>query len=164
MAKYEEFAEEFKIITGHHMKLNSLANRIIAEKIGYLLYRKNINSSYTDFSWHLHGVLSWDLWYDIINFWNPKSILLPPKRVETLMKIKKDFNEAGITKYFDKSDNLELITTVLYCAEKQEDLSEHNNNLIKKVSLLKHKFGESDIKNAINVIAKIKWRFKRAIN
>ena len=80
------------------------------------------------------------------------------------MKIKKDFNEAGITKYFDKSDNLELITTVLYCAEKQEDLSEHNNNLIKKVSLLKHKFGESDIKNAINVIAKIKWRFKRAIN
>ena len=56
MSRYEEFAHEFKIVMGRPMETGSLDDRITIQKVAYLLFRKGASSTYSDFSWYLHGL------------------------------------------------------------------------------------------------------------
>ena len=130
ISRYKEFAQEFRIITGRSMETGSLSDRIIIQKIAYLLFRKGASSNYTDFSWYLHGVFSWDLWHDIIGSWNTSPGTVSDERTGLLNRTREEFERAGLTDYFSDSDDLELITTILRCAEKQGDLREDNPSLV----------------------------------
>jgi uncharacterized protein YwgA len=158
VSKYGIFVSEFKAITGHDMETNTLDKRIICQKIAYLLNKKGLASSYTNFFWYLHGVFSWDLWNDTLTSADiPESITL--ERSDILNQIKNEFSNANLASYFDDHDKLELVTTILYCAQKQEDLRDDNTNLITMVLSRKSKFNEAEIKTAINLLRNIQWVF-----
>ncbi|MGI0141245.1 MAG: hypothetical protein ACREBF_01160 [Candidatus Micrarchaeales archaeon] len=156
---YGEFAQKFQIIVGHAMETGTLEKRIIIQKIAYLLYRKGVNFEYTDFSWYLHGIFSWNLWYDIIHFWDPAPQLLSTEQVASVNNVLEDFKKANLTTYFTTSNDLELITTILYRAKSQSDLNSENTSLINEVIALKGKFSQEQIKIAIDKIKLIEWNF-----
>jgi uncharacterized protein YwgA len=160
LTRYGEFAQEFEIIVGRPMETGTLEDRIIIQKIAYLLYRMiGADFSYKDFSWYLHGIFSWDLWYDVIHLWNPTQESLQPEKIEMLDTIKEKFNDSGLNFYFKTANNLELITTTLYCAKEKTDLNDTNSDLIAKVMRLKSKFKEEEVINAIEAIKNIDWNF-----
>ncbi len=159
VSRYEEFAEEFRVITGKPMETGSLSDRITIQKIAYLLFRKRSSAIYTDFSWYLHGVFSWDLWRDIINSWDVSPKAIPHNRRIELNAIRMEFERAGLSKYFHDSSDLELVTTILRCATKQADLRENNSDLIMRVMDLKSKFSEKRIRTAIGPLKNVNWKF-----
>ena len=160
MSRYDELAQEFEIITGRAMETGTLEKRIIIQKIAYLLFRKGAESNYTDFSWYLHGVFSWDLWYDVIHKWDVLPQSLPDEKTALLNTISQVFRRAGLDSYFDTADNLELITTILYCVQQgREDIREDNSVLINNVIALKRKFTQEGIKDAILKIGLVSWNF-----
>lgn len=167
MSDYEDFGQEFKIVTDREMEVSSLNERIIIQKIAYLLFSMiGKNFQYNEFTWYLHGVFCWDLWRDVLNQGTPSSALahLDTPILTNLSYIKKDFVDSGLTNYFSNADDLELITTVLYCAKErrgQDELYEDNSDLISYVISLKNKFDEKRVREAITTIKKIKWNFSK---
>ena len=163
MSKYEEFGQEFQNLTDSKMKTGTLGNRIMAQKIAYILFMLiGKDFEYTEFSWYLHGVFCWDLWRDMMKFGSPSNATLDSIHLTRLEYIKEDLSNAGLTDYFTNSDDLELITTILYCAKNgngQKELFEENTSLIANVMALKNKFDEDQIKRAISVTNKVKWDF-----
>lgn len=159
MARYEEFASEFEATAGKPMETGSLGDRIVIQKVAYLLYRKGASSSYSDFSWYLHGVFSWQLWHDVIRYWGVAPERLSAEHVVMLERVRREFVTAGLTGYFGSANDLELVTTVLYCAKSQADLREDNYELVNRVVSLKGKFAEDQVRRAIGTVSKIGWKF-----
>jgi hypothetical protein len=142
------------------METGSLNDRIIIQKIAYLLSRKGIDTGYSDFSWYLHGVFSWDLWHDIIRSWNVNPAAIPSQRMLALSQTRVEFEQAGLASYFHDANGLEMITTILRCAERQEALREDNSELTARVMALKSKFGEAQVRTAIGRVRKVNWNFR----
>lgn len=167
MSDYEDFAQEFKIITDREMEVSSLNERIIIQKIAYLLFNMiGKDFQYNEFTWYLHGVFCWELWRDALNQGTPSPELarLDTPILTNLDYIKKDFVQSGLTNYFFNVEDLELITTVLYSARErrgQDELYEDNSDLITHVMALKNKFDEKRVRDSITIIKKIKWNFNQ---
>jgi hypothetical protein len=159
VSRYEEFAHEFKIVMGRPMETGSLDDRITIQKVAYLLFRKGASSTYSDFSWYLHGVFSWSLWHDVIRSWDVSPGPLTYSRTAALENARQEFALAGLTSYFSNADSLELVTTILRCAKSQVDLREDNSDLITRVTSLKGKFAAAEVISAIGVVKRVSWKF-----
>jgi hypothetical protein len=139
------------------MKTGSLEGRIIIQKIAYLLYRKGIETNYTDFSWYLHGVICWNLWYDVIRSWDVTPQDISAEVTYSVNSAKDSFRNASLTEYFSTSNGLELITTILFLAHKPEELKEDNKDLILDVLSHKNKYTEQEIRVAITKLRSLEW-------
>jgi len=159
---YGQFKTEFKALTGKKMKTVSLADRIVIQKIAYLLHKKGIYcANYGDFSWYLHGVFCYDLWADTLKLEEPS---VREKAVEQgVLKEIRDFKDklkkAGLTRYLTDSGKLELMTTILYIAKKQENLNGNDDSFVERVKGLKDKFTEYEIRKIIGKLREINWEF-----
>lgn len=162
MSIYGKFVREFEVLCGQKISTNSLSERIIAQKVAYLVYKKGISSTYTNFSWYIYGVFSSSLWNDTIRLYDPQSEKLPAEHEDLIKKMGKEFLDAGLIEYLSSADKLELITTILYKSKRQEDLEENNTELIYEVKNAKDKFNncEKEIKVAISKLKKIQWNFE----
>lgn len=159
MPEYQRFNSEFRQLTGNRMRTGLLEERIMSQKIAYLLHRRGISSTYHTFKWYLHGVFSFDLWDDTIH--NPDTEEpLDAGRAEKIALFREECSKNGISRYMGTSRDLELITTILYFAKSREDLSEANEELVSKVRSAKNKFlDEEEIKEAIGRLSRIEWEF-----
>jgi hypothetical protein len=158
--KYGAFNSEFRQMTGKKMRTGLLEERIISQKIAYLLHRRGISSTYHGFKWYLHGVFSFELWYDTIHSPDIEEPI-DAAQVEKISLFQEECSEAGIFGYFGTSAGLELITTILYFAKSREDLREDNGELVSRVQRAKSKFSdEEEIKAAIGKMRGIPWEFQ----
>jgi len=63
MGDFTKFSKAFKQLIGTEPSASNLKNRIIVQKIAYLLQKKNIDFKYS-FRWYIYGVFSWNLWVE----------------------------------------------------------------------------------------------------
>ncbi len=156
---YGEFITTFKLVTHEPIKTNKLDDRIIAQKVAFLLYKKGLHPVYTDFIWYLHGVFSWGLWHNLLTNVSETEEQLTAISKDAIIKFRGECIKSGLSEYFNNSNKMELITTILYTAKSQNDIREDNEHIIKHVKALKDKFSDEEISEAIRRVKQINWKF-----
>lgn len=157
---YGLYKSEFRYFTGNAVSTSSLPDRIIIQKIAYLLKRKEITfAGYDKFIWYFHGVLCWELWNDTTAISTVPEKGLDSDTKERLDTFRQEFEACGLSGFLDSSEKLELITTILYRAKSQQDIDENNEQLLEEVGRSKDKFTDEEILDAISKVKQIGWKF-----
>ncbi len=158
--QFAKFKRAFHEFVGHPLTSNTLSKRIIAQKIAYLLNKKNLTTvTYTHYNWYLHGVFNYDLWHSAL-YNLEEEIPISESELKEINTFKLECENAGLTAYFEDSVKMELITTILHVAKQQTDLDEENRLLVETVLNYKNKFTEKEVKEAITRLKRIEWNFR----
>jgi hypothetical protein len=120
-------------------KTDTLDNRIIAQKVAYLVDKRGITGGYNNF------------------FWSSEQAESIEEQEQVLNDFKSELKMAGLYDYLCDVNKMELITTILYYSNKMEDLNTKNEILILDVKSAKEKFKDDEIKEAISKLKQINW-------
>ena len=146
MGDFKKFIKAFELLTEKPPSNNSLENRIIVQKIAYLLQKKGIQFGYS-FGWYIYGVFSRDLWRDNLGNSDSKtSRELSPVELVTIDTLK----HQSVKNTFSNSDELELVTSILYWAEKQSKPI-NDEEVLNLVRATKPRFKDSEYSKAVEI-------------